>query len=901
MAKRFQSLLLVAVLALVGRGEWPWFHASFESYTSGQPLSDLGAVGGSWTIDTASSATNVVTAGMNAIAFETDLSDTSGVAFTAETTAGTNVWSVEVRVCPDVTSAFGSEPPEGIMAFTFVEHSGGTTEVDFAGVVSGRWQRLSAPGVTFALETWYDVRMETRDFGGQRYGTFFVKADGEFVQLANPSGAKWFPLDPADSRPAQTVAFLGAGAFSDFSGLQATSEAQPVTMEWTGGAAGNWDEGANWSLARVPTAGDLVRLPGTVTVTSGVETATLDGALVWLGANGAWDLLAGGIYVTNVTVDVKRPRVGQALAVEAPTFHGLKPALEAAWYRSSSPRSKTYSLVSTDLSYTPRTSDFERWFKCVVSGTQGRLVEKEFLFSKLPVLYLSTDDGRTPSASKEEHTGWLFAQGNEEWKSPYNDAMIIKVRGNSTRNYDKKPWKLKLAEKTKLYGIPKSKHWVLLANYNDESAMRNKLSADLANEIGSLGMESTWVECVLNGSWQGLYLLSEHVRIDKNRVDIFDWEDEAEARGQLKTDYSWVDSAVDDITGGYLFESSEEYDGLTKFTLSSGNLVLKTMLDSPEYLKTNPTMVNWCKDYLQKFCAASTAMDGYASGLHYSQYADIDSMVAYLLAMELVGNNDAVYKSRFFYKDRGDLLKFGPVWDFDWGVGNDVVSSFSPTGWKVVREHEASFFREWADDPWFCTRLHTLYWGGARDVLARMIAPGGEMDLYKAYLLEAGTANDAKWWRKRGFAADVERLRDYLVQRLAWLDAQFADVPTLLASFRNSGSTRPYDAAPAVLPIAFANLPPGRAWKGEDLHLAFTVGGTGVATVGVFVNGLKLGEPRPLAAGRLEVVIPATSLTAAKGTPNCVSLLAYGANGTVTARNYVLVTYVSKGLVLIFK
>lgn len=71
---------------------------------------------------------------------------------------------------------------------------------------------------------------------------------------------------------------------------------------------------------------------------------------------------------------------------------------------------------------------------------------------------------------------------------------------------------------------------------------------------------------------------------------------------------------TNDISGGYLFEFSEEYDEVSKFTTSSGVLGVRTMMKSPEYLYTNTDMFNYCQDYLQKYWDACTSWDGYNAG-----------------------------------------------------------------------------------------------------------------------------------------------------------------------------------------------------------------------------------------------------------------------------------------------
>ena len=93
--------------------------------------------------------------------------------------------------------------------------------------------------------------------------------------------------------------------------------------------------------------------------------------------------------------------------------------------------------------------------------------------------------------------------------------------------YSKLPYKIKLDSKTNLLGFGNSKHWALLANYMDESLLRNKTSYDLSGKMGMIYLKSTNVEVILNGVYAGNYQLVGNVRIDKSRVNIHNWEDVA--------------------------------------------------------------------------------------------------------------------------------------------------------------------------------------------------------------------------------------------------------------------------------------------------------------------------------------------------------------------------------------
>ncbi len=950
-AKAVFGCLAIGLAACAAAEERDWFGVSFADYQPGQTVSSAGVSGGAWRAG-GPVATNVFDGVRNGIAISTQIGEE--IAFEPVAPEGRNVERIEFSMCPSELAVAGIDDFDGAAGLLPSRLS--TGEDGYLGFAAAGWIELHGEGVTPVANEWFDGVIELRTVEDVRLVSYLVRKGGDWVRLANAAGATWFRTSaPRAQGGVESVSFTGNGRFADFEGREDDGEALRL-YRWAGGTSGDWNEAANWTLSGAPAesapaaAGDLALIDGTVSITRGEESGRTTDLMVMFDADGA-DVLGGSVG-TDVTIDVTRPRVGKALKAEFGTLFGLAPSYTFSWRRGSTAKSYESSPVSKKSSYTPTAADYEHWFKFTAYDGASAVLEKEFFFSKLPVLYLTTDDGATPSASKETHDGRMFAQGNDEWKSLYDGKMTIKVRGNSTASYPKKPWKIKLDKKTKMFDIPKSKHWVLLANYNDQSMMRNKLAYDFANDIGSLGMKSTWVECVLNGAWQGTYQFCEHIRIAEDRVNVHDWEGDAgdiaeafaEANGltgdqedalatQLEQDFSWVtadaftfydatnrvtltgkpselfDGFTQDISGGYLFEFSEEYDEVSKFTTSSGALGVRTMLKSPEYLYSNTDMMNACKNYLQKYWDSCTSVDGYSGeGLRTCDYCDYESMVSYWLVMELFGNNDAVKKSRYAYKDQGAKLVFGPVWDFDWGMGSPRVSS-DGTGWKCQEasgKTAYSFFKEWADNPEFCTRLYTRYWQ-VRDRFEQCFRAGGLMEQYTNYLYEACLVNSAKWnvdynQGSGNFAADVTRLRNYLVQRLAWLDQQFASVPTLMASVKQSTSTKPYTADAVTLPIKFTDTNSnGMIYTGRPLRSRFAVGGSSARTVSCFVNGTRVADKVALVSGMFDATIPAAAFTAKVGEPNCVSFIAYNSSGSVVARNYALVTQVQSGSVFLLR
>ena len=925
--------------------ETDWFNVSFADYANGQQLTAAGAIGGVW------KTTDVVTSNIydnvrNGIAVAAEMGEE--LAFEPTAPAGRDIERIDFGLCIDTLGQFPYPDFDGTAGLSPAMDEDGTAV--FYGFTTNGWIRLTGEGVAPENGVWIDGRIELRTVDGIRLVSYLVKnGGGEYVRLADASGTSWFRTSaPKAEGGISSISFTGTGRFSDFGGKEDDGDPMRV-YRWAGGASGNWSDAANWTTNGVAAgeapgaAGDIAIVDGTAALANGNESGTVNNLTVGFGENGAAQLMGGNLE-TSITLDTTRPRAGRPLAAEIGTFLGMAPDYTFTWRRGSTAKAYETAAVGNTASFTPTTADYEHWFKFTTRDGDGATVlEKEFFFSKLPVFYMTTDDGQTPSANKEKHDGWVLAQGNDQWKSLYDGKMTINVRGNSTKSYPKKPWKLKLDKKTEMFGIPKSKHWVLLANYNDQSMLRNKLAGDFANDIGSLGMKSTWVECILNGEWQGTYQFGEQIRVAKDRVNVHDWEGDAgdiaeafakangltddqedELATQLEQNFSWVTENTfsyldktnnvtltgqpsvllkkftNDITGGYLFEFSEEYDEVSKFTTSSGVLGVRTMMKSPEYLYTNSDMFNYCQDYLKKYWDACTSWDGYNADEDkwIGDYCNYESMVNYWLVMEMFGNNDAVKKSRYAYKEQGQKLVFGPVWDFDWGVGSPRVNT-TATEWECQEESGKtaySFFKDWADNPEFCTRLYVRYWQ-VRDRFAACINEGGLIDQATNYLNEACLVNSAKWdWYYKkgsgGFAADVTRLRTYLTQRLAWLDQQFASVPTLMASVKKNSSTHPYTADATTLPIAFSNLGSGESIpKGRRLRVQFMVGGSTAATVSCFVNGIRVVEKQVLDGNRVfNAAIPSRSFTATLGEPNCVSFVAYDSSGNVVARNYALVT-----------
>ena len=278
----------------------------------------------------------------------------------------------------------------------------------------------------------------------------------------------------------------------------------------------------------------------------------------------------------------------------------------------------------------------------------------------LPVLYIQTENN-APIVSKEDYinaTYYLDAMGLAGYQSIGSAStpltMEIKGRGNYTwTGFDKKPYRIKLTDKQPLLGMKKSKHFALLAHADDalnkKGFMRNQVGFELSRMIGMAWTPATApVEVVLNGDYIGLYFLTETIRVDKDRVNIVEQEDE-------ETDPTA-------ITGGWLVEI-DNYDTDPHVTIKEGDdrhdiwFTYKT----PEVLsKAQETFLG------DEMTRIDNLVYGDKNSDELWQYLDMDALAKFYIVQEIMDNYESFHGSCYLYREKGDgeKWKFGPVWDF---------------------------------------------------------------------------------------------------------------------------------------------------------------------------------------------------------------------------------------------
>jgi hypothetical protein len=221
-----------------------------------------------------------------------------------------------------------------------------------------------------------------------------------------------------------------------------------------------------------------------------------------------------------------------------------------------------------------------------------------------------------------------------------------------------------------------------------------------------------------------------------------------------------VDIDEDD---GFLVELDFYYDEDPKFKT---NIVeLPIMIKSPEDLN-NPSGYDFVKDAINQLEEAMFAGNFPESG--YRDLINMNTFVDYMLIQDIVLNFEPqVPASVYMYKDVGDLINMGPLWDFDNGFGGGVTSIRIP--WHPNRLNwygGDKFFQRFFDDPYFLTE-YKKRWNAMYSSLISIPAfiDGMAVKLSKSYILE-----QQRWGTNH--AAAVPQLKAWWAARIAYLNTE---------------------------------------------------------------------------------------------------------------------------------
>ena len=297
----------------------------------------------------------------------------------------------------------------------------------------------------------------------------------------------------------------------------------------------------------------------------------------------------------------------------------------------------------------------------------------------IPSIHIQTENN-TPITSKEYYINATFSlKGYDSHNNPINlttnQSIQIRGRGNSTFFMPKQSFRLKFDNKTPLLFDYSESDWVLLANFTDQSLIRNYLAYNLSESMGRpFSPSAAFVDVYLNNEYLGNYLLTDQIEVTGDRVNIEEHSSELDTGYLIEFDKRILDFP-------------EGIENVDYFILYGVPYVIKSPKTDSIYY--SQSQLYFIEDYLV------TTLNILMNKQDYSSYIDEASFVDWFIINELFKNVDSGYSSVYMQKDKGSKLAMGPIWDFDlsaWNPGHLPADLRGPTGWYTSLEYK---------NPWF--------------------------------------------------------------------------------------------------------------------------------------------------------------------------------------------------------
>lgn len=276
--------------------------------------------------------------------------------------------------------------------------------------------------------------------------------------------------------------------------------------------------------------------------------------------------------------------------------------------------------------------------------------------STLPRIDIAIDEDY--QLSKSDYTKCSVQITNaDEYDLEKADAKI-KIRGNTTAQADKKPYKIKFDEKTSLFGGGKEKSWVLLANVNDIPGIHTYVSMELYRYLAPEGTFVPMVKFVnlyINDEYQGVYNLCDQVETGKTRVPI----DGNIGLTPEQTDYLLEYDRYANNTG------VTDKEGITWFMLDKSFIPIEVKSPDPDDDEYKKEYTEYISNRVEEIYDVILSKDWGA----IQQVVDTDSFINGFLTSIIADNEDIAYKSVYLYLPADGKLTYGPVWDMDLTFG----------------------------------------------------------------------------------------------------------------------------------------------------------------------------------------------------------------------------------------
>lgn len=353
-------------------------------------------------------------------------------------------------------------------------------------------------------------------------------------------------------------------------------------------------------------------------------------------------------------------------------------------------------------------------------------------------------------------------------------GLSIKYKGDGTA--EKPSYRLKFTKKQAFLGTKSGtyKQWVLQANDDDPTMLRNALTKELGDQMGfAFTPGYQFADVYVNDTYMGTYQITDRVKVESGRVlandKDNDWLVQVASVGEVdtRTDGNGDWYIEGDTTTPYLIIKNPDKDDLTAdqitaLTESVRSYFNDTFWNDIENNVDQASFVNW-----------------YISSEILAAYKQLSSTYTYrdatnsgkLFFGPLNGNEKAYDNNTKYPMDMSDIDTEGSY--------NGMI--FTRADYGVMRNKLQTLWQE----EWFkeavLAKWNTIYGSDATTdvkaaLLSKLTTLANEIAQTKEYNYKAMADGGAGWTLDGSYDDEVVAISTYLNSRFAYLDKKFKEL-----------------------------------------------------------------------------------------------------------------------------
>ncbi len=410
--------------------------------------------------------------------------------------------------------------------------------------------------------------------------------------------------------------------------------------------------------------------------------------------------------------------------------------------------------------------------------------------TNLPIVFINTNFQSIPNEPKIEagmaiiDNGYNVMNHVTDVNYKYYGKIGIEQRGSISQQWwwTQKSYAVETHDlagvdsNAAILGMPKENDWILYGPFSEATLMKNVMTFQLVREMGYWAPRTKFCEMMLktgfNWSYNGVYVMMEKIKQDKNRVDI----------AKLDTN----DNAGDSLTGGYIVAVDRNINAVDSGWFSShpqsANVFLTYKYPKGDEITTQ--QMTYIQNYVDSFENALSSPNFANPVTGFRKYMDPTSFMDFFFIQEMSKNLDAYKRSSYLTKDKtskGGKLMASPHWDYNsaWEVKLGGCEPFdADTGWTYPLTcwiHGSNYpvpfwWKRLLQDTTY-TRDMKCRWTQLRSTVLSNANINHVIDSIANYVSAASVRHYSQFSIASTYSAEVNNLKTWISKRLTWMDA----------------------------------------------------------------------------------------------------------------------------------